>query len=526
MRRNLIFLVIIVVFSLVGIKALFTPALYSAHDIWHQVARLFWYQKAVSEGQFPPYWIGNLAQGLGYPLFLFSYHLPWLAALPLLRLGLDIGTTIKTLLIVAYLLSGIFMYLFAESLLKNKVAALLASLLYLWAPYRFLVNLVSASMGVAFIFVFLPVLLWGIYEGRVILIAIGLSGVILSHFASLPSLTPLILIFVLFFWPKINRRNLFLGIALGFSLSSFYLVPALYYRPLTRGFGELYKSNFVNLSQLIYSKWGYGIIGTSAKEGVISFQIGMAQWISVLGVFALLIKRKAREKRAATAFLAIFLVSIFFMLDVSRPIWDLINRFISIDYPTRFMAPAVLSASIFSGFVYVSLKKRWRLLFWGGLILLALYTNRNHLRVNMYTNYPVSLYVDSEVTTTSSHEYLPTWADISLLSEKRRSIVEPSLPVTNLSQNTRELSFSIDIPKETKISINHFSYPGINLYVDEKKVSYETDRRGRISLRLPKGRYEISVKFEETEVIKLGKILTTLGIFGLFGFVLHSKRGV
>src|SRR5438270_619418 len=94
-KSHWFYLILIMLFSIMGMKALFHPGLFTAHDIWHQVARLYYYNLAVSDGQFPPYWISTLANNYGYPLFFFSYHLPWLLALPLLNLGIDIPTVLK-----------------------------------------------------------------------------------------------------------------------------------------------------------------------------------------------------------------------------------------------------------------------------------------------------------------------------------------------------------------------------------------------------------------------------------------------
>jgi len=45
-RRNILPLIFITGVGLVGVKALFHPGLFSAFDIWHQVARLYHYQQA------------------------------------------------------------------------------------------------------------------------------------------------------------------------------------------------------------------------------------------------------------------------------------------------------------------------------------------------------------------------------------------------------------------------------------------------------------------------------------------------
>ena len=145
--------VIIFLFSTTGLLALFHPGLFTAHDIWHNVARLYHYHHAVLDGQFPPYWVSSMAEGFGYPLFFFSYHLPWLVGQPFLFAGLSVPVVTKILLFLPHLLSGLTFYLGAYLTTHNRPASLLGSLLYLWAPHRFLIPLVSpppASPGLLF----------------------------------------------------------------------------------------------------------------------------------------------------------------------------------------------------------------------------------------------------------------------------------------------------------------------------------------------------------------------------------------
>src|SRR3990172_43959 len=184
---DLSYLLAIVLFSILGMKALIAPGLFTAHDISHQVVRFFYYSQIVNGGQFPPYWIGRLANGFGYPLFFFSYHLPWIIGVALLKAGLDIPNALKTLLFLSYIGSGFTMYFFVKSLFKNRFSALLSSILYLWLPYHFLIIFVGASLGIAFVYIFLPLLFLGIHLTRdgskigIPILALGLSGLILSH---------------------------------------------------------------------------------------------------------------------------------------------------------------------------------------------------------------------------------------------------------------------------------------------------------------------------------------------------------
>ncbi len=114
---NWLYLIIVAAFSILGMKALIHPGLFTAHDIWHQVVRLYYYYQGISDGQIPPVWIGQLANSFGYPLFLFSYHLPWIIGIPFLEIGFDIPNTLKILFFLSFLTSGFSMYFFAKNLL-------------------------------------------------------------------------------------------------------------------------------------------------------------------------------------------------------------------------------------------------------------------------------------------------------------------------------------------------------------------------------------------------------------------------
>lgn len=535
---------VILLFSLFGMKALFHAGLFTAHDIWHQVVRFYYYFQAVNDGQFPPYWIGQLANDFGYPLFLFSYHLPWIIGVSLLKSGLDLPTVIKTLFFLSYLTSGIFMYFFINNLLKNKLSALLSSILYLWLPYHFLIIFVGASMGITFVFVFLPLIFLGMHLTRegskfgILILALGLSGIILSHIMHLVFLFPTLVIF--FLWEFISSKdrynflkNTCFGVALGILISSFYLIPATYYSKSTRvqqetGFSELYKRNFINFNQLVYSKWGYGPIINNAKDGENSFQLGFAQWISILCLcFLISFKKISKNYRSlGISLLIAFAISVFLMLDWSKPIWKITLKYTTVDFPFRLLLPATFIASIGAGIVLLNIAKRWRNLFFVALVFIAIYTNRNHLNVNQYTNFPISSYLslESEVTTNTFNEYLPIQAEAKLLNKPWQEIVGENVSSSQVIKSTNQLSFNVSVTQEGTASAGQFYFPGQTLYVDGKKLEYNIDKEGRIRFNIQPGKHRVEIKYEDTLLVKIAKGLSIIGILGAIYIGLFPKK--
>lgn len=512
-------------------KALFHPGLYTAHDIWHQVVRLYYYTLAINDGQFPPYWIGQLANNFGYPLFLFSYQLPWILGTAFIKTGYDISTTIKALFFISYFLSGITMYFFVKQLLKNKLAALLSSILYLWLPYHFLIIFVGASMGIAFVFIFLPLVLLGMHLTReesnlgIPLLAIGISGIILSHIMHLVFLIPVILFFFLWEFIDTNKKANFiqkicLGFFLGILISSFYLFPAAYYLKSTRihqetGFSEVYKRNFINFNQLIYSKWGYGPIINNAKTGENSFQLGFAQWISIIVLLILVIFKKTPKAYQSLSIyiLLLFAINIYLMLDHSKPIWNFIVKFSSVDFPYRILLPTTFIASLASGIFLISIKNNLMLVAFSLLILVAIYTNRNHINVNQYTNFPIETYlnIETEKTTNTYNEYLPSQASGKLLDKPWDEIVGENISSSKMKHTTNILSFNLRVYRGATVSAGQFNFPGQTLYLNNNPTPFNTDKDGRISFSIPQGKYNVTVKYQETLLIQISKILTLIG---------------
>lgn len=558
MRRYtyLLSIVLIVLFGLVGVKALFHNGFYTSLDGWHNIARLYHYHRAIQDGQIPPRWIGDLASGYGYPLFVFSYHLPWIVAEPFLWLGTSVIDAVKLIFILGFIFSGIFMYLFVRDIF-GEIAGFVSGIIYLWTPYRFAKILVGASMGEASVFLFLPLLFWGLWKvsrhrvlSGIIIGSVGLAGIILSHLMILPLMTFFFMLFVghLFIQTKTKAqflKNTVLTIILGLGLASYYWLPVVAYNSriqaqvIQAGFGSLYVNHFVNFSQLVYSRWGYGPIISSAKDGEVSFQLGLSQWVGFVISLVILILPAAKNTalnrligikldRPARILLLILLFSfslaIFLMLEPSKIIWDWMHRLVAIDYPWRFLALTTFIGALLCGFCVSQLPKFQTALTIGFLVI-AVFTNKNHIRVNQYTNIPLSLYIDSEKTTNTFAEYLPRASGIDI-DKKPASIVEPiaGLDISGLERNTWKLHFTASSEKEATITLNYLDFPGQEVYIEGKKQPHTAGSRGRIAFDLPAGLHSVLVVFEQTPLMRFANGISLASLFMVLAGVFYRYR--
>lgn len=524
MNKNIIVILTILLSSVVALSSLFHPGIFTSHDIWHQVARLYWYTKALQDGQFPPYWIANLGNEVGYPLFFFSYHLPWLVAQPIILLGINIFDTLKLLFFLSYFFSGVFMYFLVYHITKLRLSGLASSILYLWVPYHFLNIFVFGSIGGSFVFMFLPLSLLGFYKlglqkrVGIILTALGFSGIVLSHMITFFSLAPLFASFILL--QVINSKNrilysknLLLGFLLGVGLSSFYLQPATFYKSFTQissgAFNNLYENNFLPFKDLIYSRWGFGTNNFSVQIGVIHWLI---MFLSLLIILFSFYSKKIKFVNYFFFLTPIFFLNLFLMTEISKPVWDIMTNFIVLDFPAVFLLSSVFIPSFLFGLIIANLQTKAKILIFCFFTFAVLYTNRNHLNVNQYTNYSLNDYIGAETTTNSYHEYFPLNASLSLLEINQNYLTVPGAETKNRILKTNGVSFLINSEINQEFSIKQVVFPGIKVFIDDKESTYKSDSLGRVLVKVEEGQHKVSVSFKETPIIKLSKLLTLISV--------------
>ncbi len=529
------------------------PGLFTAHDIWHQVARLYHYFAALQDGQVFPAWISTLAQGNGYPLFLFSYHFPWFIGAVFLYAGFSIPVTLKLLFALSFFLSGVSMYALAYTLLPKKIPATAAASIYLVAPFHLLSIYVSASIGTTFFFMFLPLIFLGIYyilRGTylrgALMLALATAAGILTHLMSLVIFVPFILVYLVVELARVAatekpimlKRQL--GTCIGAALlvlllTAFYMVPLLTFLPLTHaqdagnGFSELYASNLVYFRQLLYSPWGFGPIISNAKDGEISLQVGIAQWLSIVtalvivtvpGFFTALIDTKiiAQNRFRILSLIALFFVTCAAMTDFGAPLWKVLTQVVSIDYPFRLLTLAVFFASLLVLFVLGSIKNT-KLSASAAVLFIALaaYTNRNHIRVNLYTDIPVHDYVQAETTTNTFNEYLPKSAAGSVLKLEHQPLILEGLPISNEKVTTTTVSFTTATTSASLATVRQFAFPGQELRINGVRTQYSVSKDGRILAPLSAGTSQVSVRYIPTFIQKIATVVSLLSFFSLMG---------
>ena len=363
-------LLLIIALSFVTILPLLGIGFFPMHDDT-QPARLYEMAQALADGQFPVRWVRDLGYGYGYPLFNFYAPLPYYIGALFNLLGLGVITSAKIMMGIGMVLSGITMYLLAKKITSRVDTAIVASCAYLLAPYHASLLYVRGAIGEMYAYAFVPLALLGwllILRKRnmqgIITASIGLFLVFTSHTVSALIILYLALIcagaaVVSGFFKLISLRvsvYILLSVVWGISLAAFFLFPAFTEQKLTgvslltQG-GSDFRSHFVYFSQFWDSPWGFAGSASGLSDGM-SFIIGKLHILLAILSLILLFFRYYRKKLTAfnisliTFCLSLVLLSAFLMLDVSKPLWEILPFFSYIQYPWRFLSFTILGISV------------------------------------------------------------------------------------------------------------------------------------------------------------------------------------
>jgi hypothetical protein len=513
-KNDWLIILFIIITSLFTLKDLFKPGFYTSHDGPHQVVRLYYFDQVLKEGQFPPRWAGGLLNGFGYPLFNFSYHLPWVIAEPFVVFGFSIFDSIKLTFLLGFIVSGIFMYLFQKEMF-GRLGAFVGTMIYLYAPYRFSNIFVRAAIGDATTFIFAPLLFWSLYQLKkkgmfnwfwISIGAIATFGLLLSHAMVFLFFLISFVLYVAFHTLFIQNRLKFvlsslLIVVLGLGLSSYYFIPSLIERSDTK-FSEIMSSvyfgnTFLSLNKLLYSSWGYGTV--DAYEGAMSLQLGLAQWLVVglviLLILISLIRRKLNPE--SLFFFALFSFTIYLILPVSLPFWQIVKNYAFVDFTWRVLPVSIFSVSVLAGFLISKIKYKYLFAFL--IVALAFYANRNHLRINQTLDWSIPFYLKLEKTTNSFDEYTPKWVKKEYLGENKTKVEfsDGRAGIEILKNKSNLLEISLNAPESGSVRVNTIYYPGWKVYVDgrEEKIDYSN---GLIEFQVGEGKKNIVAHLTET----------------------------
>lgn len=539
--------------SIIPLIDLVNPGLPITHDGQDHVARIANFYQNLREGVMIPHWAPNLNWGYGHPILMFLYPLPSYMASLFHAFGFSFVDSTKLVFATAYILSALTMFLWLKEFL-SKEASFIGSLLYSFAPYRFIDLYVRGAIGEHVAFIFPPLILYFLFKlskkplyKYFALGSFSLAGFILSHNAISLMFLPIIILYAIYLvWQSKNKKFLIAHfsflILLGFSLSAFFWLPAFAEGKytlrdiVTRGGFE---NNFGSLYQFIYGPWNYG------GSGQFTLQVGILHWIGVLLSIPLclhLYRKRNKLWIMCFSLLIIFITSLFLIDKNSQIIWQKITLIQKFQFPWRFLSLAVFASSVL-GALAVSffplvipsgaIAKSRNLIPQNSLPIIItvciLFLNKDYWHAKGYLNKPESFYTSVYPGTTDTGESAPIWS-VRFMEKMPKSHVEVIQGQAEVKEGRRTTTihqYKISNATNAGIRENTLYFPGWQALVDGKPVDIQyqdANNRGVITFFVGNGNHDVQIKFTETRLRLIADIISIASLIALIGLGIMNGK--
>lgn len=267
------------------------------------LCRLIGTEQTLVSKQFLPMIMSNFCNNFGYSWNIF--YSPLTAYIPLIFriFSFSFETCLKLFMFVVTVATGIAMYKFVIKITKNKNIAILASVLYIIAPYRITDMYVRMALAELTSFIFIPMVFSGMYSiinenKKSSLLIIGASGLILTHTVVCMYTAMLCFAYLIVFIRKLNKKsilNLLVSLLMIVLITSFYWVGLAqhYFSTSYEVFvpGRMERVDVLNfyktsLSQLVYTD----------QEQKMIYEIGIVTFIGLLLTPIAIMKFEKQEK--------------------------------------------------------------------------------------------------------------------------------------------------------------------------------------------------------------------------------------
>lgn len=543
-KINLFYLLILI--SVLPVVSIFRAGTYESGDLSLHAQRLMSFYNLLFNYHLIPRWTPEFNVGYGDPHFLFAYFLPYLIGSIFHLIGFSFLISIKLLLAISFILSGITAYFWAKEELGKK-SGFVSAIFYLFMPYHLIDMHFRVTVAENLSFVFLPFILLAIKKiiennsrKWFIVLSISLGLLILSHQAISVIFLPILIGYCFFTWFRKKNKTLkdiiscFISIILGFFITSFYWLPIVFLAKFTQQGANPTPISFPNFTELLYSPWRSGFLFQGHK-GELSYLIGLTQ-IFTLGLSLYLIvenKLNKNLKNLLVFFLIIFTILFFMMLSVTNPIWKTTPFLKYSQYSTRLLVPLALCISIMAGIIVKKINKTWF------IILLCFFTifptilnwgNRRTIPVinDNYLKKEFSIKPDVSGLEPTS----PIWADLnkSRLRTKPQFNIEVTKGkaiIENISRNPISHAYRINAKSKVELKENTLFFPGWIVVINDKQIpiNYKNPKfPGVITFSLDKGTYYTNVEFVDLPIITFSKWLSGLSLFGILIYVFVPKK--
>jgi len=546
-KKNYLWLLLLS--SLPPLVSIFRQGSYESGDLSLNVYKTMALFASLKDGIIPANWAGTLNATYGYPMFNFAYPLPYYLASMFHLVGFSFLDSVKLVLAVSFILSGIAMYYFLRQYLI-PFASFVGAIFYLYAPYHLVDMHFRVDIGEMTAFVFVPLLflfstklLRSYTPFTLIFLAFSLAGLLLSHQAVSLMTLPFwsLYMIILLISGKYSLRDslpICIATALGFGLASFYVLPVIWELQYTLQ-PSMAQIEFPTFREFFYAPWRYGFL-FQGHQGELSFLIGYAQLIILIITPYFLWKNPLKKihKIILTFAFVSFLVVFFMMQSFSEPLWHIIPLIKNFQFSYRLLSLEIFFTAIFAAFLTPYLPKKYMVL----LLFIAVFStilnwgNRRNMPELTDTyfvkNLPFSTYEGEGLTPAA-----PKWVDdtqpwFQSPPKKHLEILEGIGNIEQLNRSTTVHTYRASASSSLLVQENTLFFPGWEVFINGKEVpiriSDTKNQQGVMHFSVPKGTSTLEVVYSPTPIRKISIFisLASLLICTVLASIEHKKYSI
>lgn len=540
-KKDINFFALVILISILPIISTFRPGVYESGDFSMHIYRGIDFYNNLKEGNFMPSWGGDLNKTVGYPVFIFNYILTYYILALLHSISISFIMSMKLLLASSYILSGIFMYLWAKKIFTNNLQAFTTSIFYLFGPYHLVVQHFRVN-GEALAFTFLPLILLFVQKllQKPQLITSLFIGILyglffLAHSASAVFSIPIVLTYMLltiFLQRKNGKKKLFLSflaIGIGILLANYVFVAHLVLGQYT--YTSIVEKGvlYTDWTMLLYSPWRWGFL-FQGHYGELGLIIGYTQLFVILSIIYLLLKRKIKkkEKYFVLFWLALCLLLSFLITPWSAIIWETIPILLIAQFSYRLLLFVVLGTALLAGYLVGYIKNKH--IVYALIVITIGYTLLNWGNRGTIPERDDAYLIKNVPHATLNYEGMaimasPKWLNSNHLWETKipknhLEVLEGKTIIQEISRTQTKHVYTVFAESESLLKENTLYFPGWQVFVDHKNteiVYTDTKHLGKILFTMKPGLHYVEVYYEDIPVYKTAKQISAVGYILVIG---------
>lgn len=543
-KKYLLSIIVIVLLAIPTFSRMVRPGMYTTQDF--HFFRLVEFDRCVIDLQIPCRWSSHAGLGYGEPLFNFYGQLGYILPEFVHLFQVSFIDSLKFAFAFSLVASGLSMFVAAKYFWKSNSSALVSSIIYIYAPYRAVDVWVRGALPEAISFIIIP-LLFVLYDklitkpsrDNILLFSIALSILVATHNLSVVLLVPVLSLWLLHRVYQLRRiKNIFpviISVFITLLISAFYVLPVIAESHLVRldttkdGYFN-FRGHFTSLYQLLFSRyWGYGGSVFGLEDGL-NLSVGYIQWMfPSLGLISAILISLWGRKKITAEILNIFIlvligwVCLFLTHERATSLWLLVESMQYIQFPWRFLAPAVFAFSLAGGGVVSLIRSKYQPVLSIILIVLAILSTITFFREDIWLDVSDNDLINGQKwedqTRASIGDYWPVYSVI--IPEMPASVENDWVVLKNKKSN--EVTFFLKPSRpdsRIELPVNYFPY--WKAFVDGHTSDVLITDSGKVGIQNTEGN-EIKIIFENSLPRNLGN-LTTIFSFLLIVLYIISRR--